>query len=57
MLLKLDRDVTPYEIYQMVHTLMLLWQQAFKSLFITKYYHLQLHGAKYRVKNVKEETQ
>ena len=25
MLLKLGRNVTPYEIYQMVHILMLLW--------------------------------
>ena len=28
MLLKLGRDVAPYEIYQMVHVLMLLWQHA-----------------------------
>ena len=28
MLLKLGRDVAPYEIYQMVHILMLLWQHA-----------------------------
>ena len=27
-LLKLGRDVTPYEIYQKVHILMLLWQDA-----------------------------
>ena len=27
MLLKLGWDVAPYEIYQMVHILMLLWQQ------------------------------
>ena len=27
-LLKLGRDVAPYEIYQMVHILMLLWQHA-----------------------------
>jgi len=33
MLLKLGRDVAPYEIYQMVHILMLLWQHAqFQSL-------------------------
>ena len=33
MLLKLGRDVTPYEIYQMVHILMLLWHHAqFQSL-------------------------
>ena len=33
MLLKLGRDVAPYEIYQMVHILMLLWQYAwFRSL-------------------------
>ena len=33
MLLKLGRDVTPYELYQMVHILMLLWQHAqFQSL-------------------------
>ena len=28
MLLKLSRDVVPYEIYQMVHILILLWQHA-----------------------------
>ena len=28
MLLKLSRDVAPYEIYQLVHILMLLWQHA-----------------------------
>ena len=28
MLLKLGRDVAPYEIYQMVHIFMLLWQHA-----------------------------
>ena len=28
MLLKLGRDVAPYEIYQMEHILMLLWQHA-----------------------------
>ena len=28
MLLKLSRNVAPYEIYQMVHTLMLLWFQS-----------------------------
>ena len=28
MLLKLGRDVAPYEIYQVVHILMLLWQHA-----------------------------
>ena len=28
MLLKLGRDVAPYEIYQMVYILMLLWQYA-----------------------------
>ena len=28
MLLKLGRDVAPYEIYQMVYILMLLWQHA-----------------------------
>ena len=28
MLLKLSRNVAPYEIYQMVHILMLLWQHA-----------------------------
>ena len=28
MLLKLGRDVVPYEIYQMVHILLLLWQHA-----------------------------
>ena len=28
MLLKFGRDVAPYEIYQMVHILMLLWQHA-----------------------------
>ena len=28
MLLKLGRDVAPYEIYQKVHILMLLWQHA-----------------------------
>ena len=33
MLLKLSRDVAPYEIYQIVHILMLLWQYAqFQSL-------------------------
>ena len=33
MLLKLGRDVAPYEMYQMVHILMLLWQHAqFQSL-------------------------
>ena len=33
MLLKLGRDVAPYEIYQTVHILMLLWQHAqFQSL-------------------------
>ena len=33
MLLKLGRDVALYEIYQMVHILMLLWQHAqFQSL-------------------------
>ena len=33
MLLKLGRDVAPYEIYQMVHIVMLLWQHArFQSL-------------------------
>ena len=33
MLLKLGRDVVPYEIYQMVHILMLPWQRAwFQSL-------------------------
>ena len=33
MLLKLGRDVAPYEIYQMVYILMLLWQHAqFQSL-------------------------
>ena len=33
MLLKLGRDVAPYEIYQMVHILMLQWQHAqFQSL-------------------------
>ena len=33
MLLKLGRDVAPYEIYHMVHILMLLWQHAqFQSL-------------------------
>ena len=33
MLLKLGRDITPYEIYQMVHILILLWQHArFQSL-------------------------
>ena len=33
MLLKLGRDVAPYEIYQMVHILMLLWQHVqFQSL-------------------------
>ena len=33
MLLKLDRHVAPYEIYQMVNILLLLWQQArFQSL-------------------------
>ena len=28
MLLKLGRDVAPYEIYQMIHILMLLWEHA-----------------------------
>ena len=28
MQLKLDRDVVPYEIYQKVHILVLLWQHA-----------------------------
>jgi len=33
MVLKLGRDVAPYEIYQMIHILMLLWQHAqFQSL-------------------------
>ena len=33
MLLKLGRDVAPYEIYQMAHILMLQWQHArFQSL-------------------------
>ena len=33
MLLKLGRDVAPYEIYQIVHILMLLWQHVrFQSL-------------------------
>ena len=33
MLLKLRTDVAPYEIYQMVHILMLLWKYArFQSL-------------------------
>ena len=33
MLLKLGRDVAPYEIYQMVDILMLIWQYAqFQSL-------------------------
>ena len=32
MLLKLGRNVAPYEIYQMVHILMLLWQHACSSL-------------------------
>ena len=33
MLLKLGRDVAPYEIYQMVHIFMLPWQHAqFQSL-------------------------
>ena len=37
MLLKLGRDVAPYEIYQMVHILMLLWQHArFQSLSSSK---------------------
>ena len=53
--LKLGRDVAPYEIYQMVHIWMLLGSSPF--LFKIKYYHLLLHGAKYTVKNVKEETQ
>ena len=50
MLLKLGRDVAPYEIYQMIHILMLLWQHArFQSpassnLNITG--HLQLNKAK-----------
>ena len=32
MLLKLVRDVAPYKIYQVVHILMLLWQQLGSSL-------------------------
>ena len=37
MLLKLGRDVAPYEIYQMVHILMLIWQHArFQSLSSSK---------------------
>ena len=33
MLFKLGRDIAPYEIYQMVYILMLLWQHArFQSL-------------------------
>ena len=28
MLMKLGRDVAPYEIYQMIHILILLWQHA-----------------------------
>ena len=37
MLLKLGRDVAPYEIYQMEHILMLLWQHArFQSLSPSK---------------------
>ena len=37
MLLKLGRDVAPYEIYQIVHILMLLWQHAqFQSLSPSK---------------------
>ena len=36
MLIKLGRDVTPYEIYQVVHILMLLWQHArFQSLALS----------------------
>ena len=36
-LLKLGRDVAPFEIYQMVHIFMLLWQHArFQSLVFSK---------------------
>ena len=51
MLLQLGRDVAPYEIYQMVHILMLLWQHASPifCLFKMKYYHLRLNKAKYLV--------
>ena len=45
MLLKLGGVVAPYEIYQMVHILMLLWQQNENM----KYYHLRLNKAKYLV--------
>ena len=46
-LLKLGKDVAPYEIYQMVHILMLLWKYSY--LFKMKYYHLRLNKAKYLV--------
>ena len=55
--LKLCRDVASYEIYQVVHILMLLWQHArFLSscllgscLFKIKYYYLRLNKAKFLV--------
>ena len=41
---KLGMDVAPYELYQMVHILMLLWQHArFQSPASLKYYHLRLN--------------
>ena len=43
MLLKLDRHVAPYEIYQMVNILLLLWRQArFQSLSLQIKYNITI---------------
>ena len=39
MLLKLGRDVAPYELYQMVHILMLLWQLITVYYILTYFFH------------------
>ena len=63
MLLKLGSDVAPYEIYQIVHILMLLWQHAWSQSLPLKNQILpfvaacvKIAGQAEAVKNVKEET-
>ena len=60
MLLKLRRNVAPYEIYQMVHIVMLLWQHAqFQSLLLKNQilpFVATRDKINMSVKNAKEET-
>ena len=53
MLLKLDRDVAPYKIYQVVYILMLLWQHAWFQSASSKFNICGCTGRKIQLKMLK----